>query len=90
MADKTTCIAVPCGNQTDRTFCGSCFWKLPEDIRRRLQIGATKTKRNPADRRAASKYALVVADAIELLRSKVDGDEKENVEEEDRDEEAHF
>lgn len=75
MSDNTTCLTVSCGNQTERSFCGACFWKLPEDLRRRLQIGATKTKRNPDDSRAASKYALVVADAIMVLE-RHDGDEE--------------
>lgn len=61
------CLLIECDNTTDRLFCGSCFAKLDGGIRRRLQIGATKTKRYPNDRRAARKYALVISDAVEVL-----------------------
>lgn len=64
---SSVCLATGCNIETQRVFCAGCFHQLDVDIRRRLQIGATKTKRNPSDRRAARKYALVVMDAIEVL-----------------------
>jgi hypothetical protein len=72
------CLAQNCINSTQRVFCGSCFHKLDGDLKRRLQIGATKTRRNPTDRRAGRKYALVVADAIDVLGEQGNDDEEEN------------
>jgi len=72
------CIATNCDNDTARVFCGGCFHRLDVDLRRRLQIGATKTKRNPTDRRAARKYGLVVMDAIEVLGEQSNAEENED------------
>ena len=71
---RDECINPECHEKTTRVFCGSCFWALDDNTRRKLQIGATKTTRKPDDRRAARKYALVVSDALELLRGRNNGD----------------
>ena len=67
MANHRECLVVGCSGRTERAFCADCFRRIPEELRRKLQIGATKLRRHPDDARAQRKYSYVCSDALEAL-----------------------